>query len=267
MVMKLKTESKPEYMIETKAVKKCYGEEGKCEVTALHDISIHIEKGSFVSIMGPSGSGKTTLLDVLGCLLKPTSGDVYIDGKKINGLDDEELALIRRKKIGFVFQQYNLIPSFTALENVEIPVRIAGKSKWEAEDIAKRLLNLVGLEDRMAHKPSELSGGQQQRVAIARSLANDPQIILGDEPTGNLDTKTGQIILNLLKKLNKEEGYTIVVVTHDARVAQYSDKIINLLDGEVLNETYPDGSREHEAKRGRISRNSAFQLKKGGELV
>ena len=245
MIMKAKSE----YVIETKGIKKCYGEEVACEVTALNDINIHVEKGSFVSIMGPSGSGKTTLLDVLGCLLKPTSGEVFIDGKKVIGLDDDELALIRREKIGFVFQQYNLIQSATALENVEIPLRIAGRSKWEAEDKARRLLKLVGLEDRMAHKPSQLSGGQQQRVAIARSLANDPKIILGDEPTGNLDTKTGEMILNLLRKLNREEGYTIIVVTHDPRVAQHSDKIINLLDGEVLNETYPDGSREHEARR------------------
>lgn len=246
--MKRNEPTHAEYLIETKGVKKCYGME-KCEVTALNNIGMHVERGSFVSIMGPSGSGKTTLLDIIGCLLKPTSGDVYIDGKKINGLTDDELALIRREKIGFVFQQYNLIPSSTALENVEIPLRIAGKSKWEAEDKAKRLLKLVGLEDRMSHRPSELSGGQQQRVAIARSLANDPKIILGDEPTGNLDTKTGEMILNLLRKLNREDGYTIIVVTHDSRVAQHSDKIINLLDGEVLNETYPDGSREHEAMK------------------
>ncbi len=248
--MKSKSEPKhAEYVIETREVRKCYGMESQCEVTALQNIDMHVERGSFVSIMGPSGSGKTTLLDIIGCLLKPTSGEVYIDGKKINGLTDDELALIRREKIGFVFQQYNLIPSSTALENVEIPLRIAGRSKWEAEDKAKRLLKLVDLGDRMNHRPSELSGGQQQRVAIARSLANDPKIILGDEPTGNLDTKTGEMILSLLKKLNREEGYTIIVVTHDPRVAQHSDKIINLIDGEVLNETYPDGSREHEAKR------------------
>jgi len=240
---------KHEHVIETRNVKKCYGEELACEVTALNDINMHVERGTFVSIMGPSGSGKTTLLDVIGCLLKPTSGEVYIDGKNVIGLDDDELALIRREKIGFVFQQYNLIPSSTALENVEIPLRIAGRAKWEAEDKARRLLKLVGLEDRMMHRPSQLSGGQQQRVAIARSLANDPKIILGDEPTGNLDTKTGEMILDLLKKLNKEEGYTIVVVTHDPRVAQHSDKIINLLDGEVLKETYPNGSKEHDARR------------------
>jgi len=247
MIMPEKT--KPDYVIETKNIKKCYGD--GCKVTALNDINIHVERGSFVSIMGPSGSGKTTLLDVLGCLLKPTSGDVYLDGKKVIGLDDNELAVIRKEKIGFVFQQYNLIQSYTAIENVELPLRIKGKSKWEAEDKAKRLLETVGLGDRLNHKPSQLSGGEQQRVAIARALANDPKIILGDEPTGNLDTKTGQKILNLLKELNQKEGYTLVVVTHDPRVAEYSDKIINLLDGEVLNETYPNDSRELEAKRGR----------------
>jgi putative ABC transport system ATP-binding protein len=248
----MKSRSEPkhaEYLIETRNVRKCYGMESKCEVTALQNIGIHVERGNFVSIMGPSGSGKTTLLDIIGCLLKPTEGEVYIDGKNVIGLTDDELALIRREKIGFVFQQYNLIPSSTALENVEIPLRIAGRSKWEAGDRATRLLKLVGLGDRMTHRPSELSGGEQQRVAIARSLANDPKIILGDEPTGNLDTKTGEMILGLLKNLNRKEGYTIIVVTHDPRVAQHSDKIINLLDGEVLSETYPEGSREHEARR------------------
>ena len=238
----------PEYVIKTKNIMKCYGKES-CEITVLKGINIHVEKGSFVSIMGPSGSGKTTLLDILGCLLKPTEGEVFIDGRNVIGLDDDELASMRKQKLGFVFQQYNLIQSFTALENVEMPMRIAGRSKWEAEDKAKRLLKMVGLEDRMTHKPSELSGGQQQRVAIARSLANDPKIILGDEPTGNLDTKTGEIILEILRKLNKEEGYTVIVVTHDSRVAQHSDKIINLLDGQVLSETYPNGSREHDANR------------------
>jgi putative ABC transport system ATP-binding protein len=190
--------------------------------------------------MGPSGSGKTTLLDILGCLLKPTQGDVFIDGVRTADLSDDELAVIRREKIGFIFQQYNLIPNATAIENVAISLRVAGKSKWEAEDAAKRLLKIVGLEDRMTHKPSELSGGQQQRVAIARALANNPKIILGDEPTGNLDTKTGQLILNLLQQLNHKEGYTIVVVTHDSRIAKYTDKIISLLDGRVVREEHMD---------------------------
>jgi putative ABC transport system ATP-binding protein len=223
---------------------KCYGEEGKCVTTVLQEVNIGIRRGEFVSIMGPSGSGKTTLLDIIGCLLKPTEGDVFIDGVRTAELTDDELAVIRREKIGFVFQQYNLIPSATALENVSIALRIAGKSSWEARDKAKRLLEMVGLKDRLNNRPSELSGGEQQRVAIARSLANDPKIILGDEPTGNLDTKTGQLILNILKKLNEDEGYTIVVVTHDPRIAQYTDKIINLLDGRVLREDRPKGNKD-----------------------
>src|SRR4030042_1703139 len=180
----------PENVIRTKGVMKCYGEEGKCVVTVLQDVNVGIERGSFVSIMGPSGSGKTTLLDIIGCLLKPTQGEVFIDGVRTADLSDDELAEIRREKIGFIFQQYNLIPSNSAMENVEISLRIAGKSNWEARDKAKRLLEMVGLKDRLKNRPSELSGGEQQRVAIARALANEPQIILGDEPTGNLATKT-----------------------------------------------------------------------------
>ncbi|MEM4267090.1 MAG: ABC transporter ATP-binding protein [Candidatus Nanoarchaeia archaeon] len=226
-----------QYVIQTKNVVKCYGEE-HCITTVLRGVSIKIESGSFVSIMGPSGSGKTTLLDIMGCLLKPTSGEVFIDGVRTADLTDNELAEIRREKIGFIFQQYNLIHSATAIENVEVPLRIAGKSKWEARDRAKMLLEMVGLKERLEHKPSELSGGEQQRVAIARALANNPKIILGDEPTGNLDTKTGEVILNILKELNKKQGYTIVVVTHDPRIAKHADKIIRLLDGMVLREEY-----------------------------
>ncbi|MCX6814221.1 MAG: ABC transporter ATP-binding protein [Candidatus Aenigmarchaeota archaeon] len=250
----MKPAKKSQYVIETKDIMKCYGKEGKCLTTVLQDVNIAIEKGSFISIMGPSGSGKTTLLDIVGCLLKPTQGEVFIDGVKTGELTDDELAKIRRQKMGFVFQQYNLIPSNTALENVEIPLRIAGKSKWEAEDKAKRLLQMVGLGDRLTHKPSELSGGEQQRVAIARALANDPEIILGDEPTGNLDTKTGQVVLNILKKLNEEEGYTIVVVTHDSRIAQHADKIINLLDGSVVREDHPNGNRNFMIKNKKASK-------------
>jgi putative ABC transport system ATP-binding protein len=231
-------EKDAEYVIRTKDIMKCYGEEGKCVVTVLQDVDVGIEKGSLVSIMGPSGSGKTTLLDIIGCLLKPTQGEVFIDGVRTADLSDDELAEIRREKIGFIFQQYNLIPSISAMENVEIPLRIAGKSGWEARDKAKRLLEMVGLKDRLKNRPSELSGGEQQRVAIARALANDPKIILGDEPTGNLDTKTGELILNILKDLNEKEGYTIVVVTHDPRIAKHTHKIINLLDGRVVREDH-----------------------------
>jgi putative ABC transport system ATP-binding protein len=223
------------YMIEAREVHKVYNPGLESEVHVLKGIDLKIRKGEFVAILGPSGSGKTTLLDVIGCLLKPTSGEVWIDGVLANELDDGEIAKIRGKKIGFVFQQYNLIASQTALENVELPMRINGRSRGEAEKRATRLLRLVGLGERMGHRPSQLSGGEQQRVAIARSLANDPSIILGDEPTGNLDTKTGKKILELLKELNRKKGYTIVVVTHDHRIEKYADSIINLMDGNILN--------------------------------
>ena len=226
-----------DYVIETRDVKKIYNPGKEAETRAVDGISMKIRKGDFVSIMGPSGSGKTTLLDIIGVLLKPTEGEVFIDGKKVNGLSDSELAKIRGEKIGFVFQQYNLIPSITALENVELSLRVNGKGKKEAGERAEKLLEMVGLKERTEHRPSELSGGEQQRVAIARALANDPEIILGDEPTGNLDTKTGEKILELLQYLNKEKKYTIVVVTHDPSISAYTHKIINLKDGKVVRET------------------------------
>ncbi len=227
-----------EYAIELKDVKKVYGkEEGlEYEIEVLKGITLRIRRGSFVSIMGPSGSGKTTLLDIMGCLLRPTEGDVFIDGIKIDKLNDNELAEIRRNKIGFVFQQYNLISALTALENVELPLRIAGKTKKEAGERATELLKTVGLSHRLYNRPSQLSGGEQQRVAIARALANNPSIILGDEPTGNLDTKTGKFILRLLRELNRKKGYTVVLVTHDERVSAYADKIIKIQDGKIIKE-------------------------------
>jgi putative ABC transport system ATP-binding protein len=184
--------------------------------------------------MGPSGSGKTTLLDIVGVLLKPTSGTVLIGGVDTSQLTDDELAKIRRKTIGFIFQQYNLVQSFTALENVELALRIGGKSRLEAKERALKLLDMVELSHRINNRPSQLSGGEQQRVAIARALANKPKIILGDEPTGNLDTKTGNKILGLLKKLNKEEGYTIITVTHDPEVSRIADRHIKLRDGVII---------------------------------
>lgn len=223
-------------IIITKNLHKYYGKGTSCEVHVLKGINLKIKKGSFTSIMGPSGSGKTTLLDIIGCLLRPTKGEIWIDGIKINELPDKELAKIRSRKIGFVFQQYNLIPSLTALENVEIPMRIAGKSKEFSRKRAKELLELVGLGKRIFHKPSQLSGGEQQRVAIARALANEPKIILADEPTGNLDTQTGDKIVKLLNILNKEKGYTILMVTHDPRIGKHADNIINLRDGEIVKE-------------------------------
>lgn len=223
-----------EYIIDTRDVHKVYNPGLDSELHVLKGINLKVKREEFIAILGPSGSGKTTLLDIIGCLLKPTSGDILIDGVLTNDLDDGELAKIRGKKIGFVFQQYNLIASQTALENVELPMRINGKSKKEAEKRASSLLKLVGLGERMYHRPSQLSGGEQQRVAIARSLANYPKIILADEPTGNLDTKTGKKVLETLKELNKKKGYTIVVVTHDHRIEKYAGKIINLMDGSII---------------------------------
>ena len=223
-------------IIEARDIQKFYNEGMHNELQVLKDIDMKIREGDMTAIMGPSGSGKTTLLDILGCLLKPTNGEFFIDGVKINGLEDDELAHIRRKKIGFIFQQYNLIASYTALENVEMPMRLAGKSKSSAQRKAKKLLIMVGLGQRMEHLPNQLSGGEQQRVAIARSLANNPEIILADEPTGNLDSKTGKMILDLLKDLNKKENYTILMVSHDHRIKKVAGKVINLMDGKIVKE-------------------------------
>lgn len=223
-------------VVETRNVYKIYNPGEAGEVKAVAGIDLKVKKGGFISIMGPSGSGKTTLLDLIGCLSKPTIGKVFVDGVEINGLSDNELARIRGEKIGFIFQQYNLIPTFTAAENVAFSLRIMGAGKKESMNKAVKLLKLVGLGERVNHRPPHLSGGEQQRVAIARALANDPEIILGDEPTGNLDTKTGMKILELLKYLNKEKGYTIIVVTHDHRIGKYARKIINLKDGKIFKE-------------------------------
>jgi putative ABC transport system ATP-binding protein len=220
-------------IIEASQITKCYGEIGQCEIQVLKGVDVEVKKGEFLAIMGPSGSGKTTLLDIVGGLLRPTSGEVMIDGETLSDLTQSEIARVRGKKIGFIFQQYNLIPSLTAAENVELSLRINGKGKDESKKRANSLLNMVGLSHRIMNKPSQLSGGEQQRVAICRALANSPKIILGDEPTGNLDSKNGFMVLGILKKLNKEEGYTIVVVTHDHRIGKYADRIIHMLDGRV----------------------------------
>ena len=205
------------------------------EVSALRGISLKIKKGEFLVIMGPSGSGKSTLLHLIGCLDKPTKGEIYIDGIKVSKLNDNELAKIRMEKIGFVFQFFNLYPTLTALENVELPMIIAKKNKEERKERAKKLLELVGLKGFENHLPSQLSGGQRQRVAIARALANDPKILLCDEPTGNLDSKSGKEIMELLKKLN-EEGKTIVVVTHNPEFKKYADRVVYLKDGKIIYE-------------------------------
>ncbi|MFH1445344.1 MAG: ABC transporter ATP-binding protein [Nanoarchaeota archaeon] len=222
-------------VIELQGVKKIYNLGLSSEVRVLKGIDLKIREGEIVAIMGPSGSGKTTLLDIIGCLMKPTEGKLFIDGKETGLMDDDDLAHIRGEKIGFIFQQYNLVPGLTALENVELAMRINHKSKDEAKKKAKSLLGLVGLGDRLNNKPSQLSGGEQQRVAIARALSNNPKIILGDELTGNLDTKTGEMMMELIKNLNKKEGYTIIIVTHDYHIGKQTERIIKIKDGELVN--------------------------------
>ena len=206
---------------------------GKVEVQALRGINLKIVRGEFVSIMGPSGCGKSTLMHIVGCLDRPTSGHVHLDEVDIDELDDNSLAEIRNKKVGFVFQTFNLLPKLNAIENVELPLIYAGISFDARRKKAAELLDIVGLKDRMFHKPSELSGGQSQRVAIARALANDPSIVLADEPTGNLDSKSGDEIIHLFQELNRR-GITLIIVTHDQEIADHSKRIVRLKDGLVV---------------------------------
>src|SRR3989338_8225228 len=191
---------------------------GEVKVEALRGLSLEIKKGEFVAIMGPSGSGKSTAVNMIGCMDMPTKGRIYLDGHDISNLSESDLAQIRGKKIGFIFQQFNLLGTLTALENVALPMMFQGKERKERLDYAKNLLEMVELGDRMSHKPAELSGGQQQRVAIARSLANDPEVVLADEPTGNLDSKTGEVVIDFLTDLHITKGKTIIIVTHDAHI-------------------------------------------------
>ncbi len=206
---------------------------GDVEVEALRGINLEIYPGEFIAIQGTSGAGKSTTMHIIGCLDVPTKGKVYLDGEDISKLNENELAKIRGKKIGFVFQQFNLVPTLTAIENVALPMVFQKVPNDERLERAKILLEKVGLSKRKKHKPSELSGGELQRVAIARALANDPKLILADEPTGNLDSKTGKKILEIFTKLN-EEGKTVVIVTHDKNIASYAKKIIHLKDGKII---------------------------------
>lgn len=221
-------------IVEADRVTKIYNM-GKVQVKALDSVSLTIEEGEFLAIMGPSGSGKSTLMNLIGCLDKPTSGELKLNGSNVSSLNERQLARLRGERIGFIFQMFNLIPRISALHNVLLPMSFAKViSKSERERRAKTLLESVGLAERMHHMPNELSGGERQRVAIARALANDPKIILADEPTGNLDTKTGRSILELFQELNKQ-GRTIVVVTHDSNVAGFAKRKIQLVDGRVQN--------------------------------
>jgi len=227
-------------MLEVKNVSKVYGE-GTAEVIALNNVSLRVNEGEFIAIMGPSGSGKSTLLNIIGGLDHISSGEVILDGKRIDGLDENALVDVRRGKIAYVFQQYHLIPSLTALENVLLPLTFCGANNknQKALDILKR----VGLEKRAEHKPSQLSGGEQQRVAIARALVNDPSLVLADEPTGNMDRKTGKEILALFGQLN-EEGRSIVMVTHDPEIAGYAGEVVVLQDGQIVGKTSQKGGNQ-----------------------
>lgn len=207
---------------------------GEVEVPALRGLNLKIKRGEFIAVQGASGSGKSTALNSIGCLDVPTKGRVYLEDKDISKLPESELAQIRGKKIGFIFQQFNLISTLTALENVTLPMIFQNISSEKRVKKAKELLEMVELGDRINHKPNEMSGGQQQRVAIARSLANDPEVILADEPTGNLDSKTGETVINFLDKLHKEKKTTIIMVTHDANLAKHAQRIEYLKDGVII---------------------------------
>ncbi|HEX7976343.1 MAG TPA: ABC transporter ATP-binding protein [Anaerolineales bacterium] len=220
-----------DWVIDAENLTKVY-KMGEVEVQALRGVSLKIANGEIVAIVGPSGSGKSTLMNIIGCLDRPTSGEYILDGERVSKLKDDELATIRNRKVGFIFQSFNLLPRATALANVELPMRYSGQSRGRKER-AQAALESVGLADRISHRPNELSGGQQQRVAIARALVNNPSIILADEPTGNLDSKSGMEIMDLLLNLNKQSGTTLILVTHAPDVAAQTQRTIHIRDGVV----------------------------------
>ncbi len=230
-----------EYMIDIRNIKKIY-KMGENEVRALDGIDLKIKPNEFVAIIGPSGSGKSTLMNMIGCLDTPTEGDFYIDGNEASKLKDDEQAFIRNKKIGFIFQQYNLLSKLSVEENVELPLIYAGIPVSKRKEMVKTALERVEMYDRRHHKPSELSGGQQQRTSIARALAARPPIILADEPTGALDSKTGAEVLNMLKELHSE-GKTVVLITHDNKIAHEADRIVRIMDGKIVFDSAVDGDK------------------------
>jgi len=224
-----------EYVVETQDLRKTYMQGGR-PLEVLKGVNLRVEPGEFLAIMGPSGSGKSTLLNLIGALDRPTSGRVLINGVDLSTLNDNQLARLRNREIGFIFQFFNLIQRMDALSNVELPMIIAGVGREERRRRALSLLDQVGLGDRVHHKPNQLSGGEQQRVAIARALANDPDLLLADELTGNLDSKTGDEIMSLLRDLNQEQGKTFILITHDPSVGQRTDRLLTLRDGELVGE-------------------------------
>ena len=234
----------PEFIVQIEDVHKSFVM-GKEAVPALRGVSLNVKRGEILCLMGPSGSGKTTMLNIIGGLDTPSRGHVSVDGNNVVELDEEKLAALRLRKMGFVFQNFNLLSNFTAVENVQVPMVLMGQRDPKR---AKELLGLVGLGDRMTHYPSELSGGQQQRVAIARALSNDPPLLIGDEMTGDLDTQTSYEIMNLLVKLNKERGTTIVFVTHDPRMSTFAHRVINMRDGKL--DANGEGEKGGEGERG-----------------
>src|SRR3990172_454074 len=237
------SEADMDWVIEARDLTKIY-KMGEIEVQALRGVSFNIKRGEALSIMGPSGSGKSTMMNTLGCLDKPTSCEYILDGESVGEMNDDQLASVRNRKVGFVFQSFNLLSRLTALGNVELPLRYAGLTEGRRER-AQAALEAVGLKDRMTHRPYELSDGQQQRVAVARAIFNNPAMIMADEPTRNLDSKVGKEIMNLLLNLNKERGTTLIIVTHDAAIAEQTQRVIRLRDGELES----SGEKEKEGKK------------------
>ena len=226
------SKTKTNWVVDAKDITKVY-QMGEVVVHALRGVSLQIAPGEVLSIMGPSGSGKSTLMNILGCLDRPTSGEYSLNGESVAELSDDELAEIRNRGVGFVFQSFNLLPRATALMNVELPMRYSGLNGRDRKKVAKEALESVGLGDRIHHRPNELSGGQMQRVAIARALVNNPAIIMADEPSGNLDSKSGDEIMALLRKLNEDRGTTLIIVTHDPEISALTDRVIVLRDGKI----------------------------------